>query len=137
MNKTRYRKRTQRTQALDSEYFTNCQEFDSLILSLETRGSKTRRQWKIDRRKAHSLKTRQAHSVKTAYATKGNTNGLQLAKNSKLDNKNFKVCQLNVNSLDYTPIYRNMGGTVENEFTERYKKDRYVLDKIQSKRSKN
>jgi len=86
----------------------------------------TRKQRKIARKRAKSL-----------YIELDNTNGLQLAKNARLDNRTFTVCQLRSSSLDYTPIYYSIGHGTEFEFTERYKKERYLLDKQQRKRSKN
>ena len=123
----RYRKSTQRTQAMGNDYFLDCQTFDSLIQSLETRGTKTRRQWKIDCRLAHSIKSRQKQKVRQSYLYNGSVRGLELAKNARLENKNFYVCQTKQNALNYSSIYRNIGGTVETEFTERFKKERADL----------
>ena len=133
----RYCKSTQRTQAMSSEYFSDCQTFDNLIHDLQNRTGKTRAQWKTDKRLAHSILKRARVSKMRRLGTLGTTAGIDLAKNAKLNNKTFTVCQLKTNSLDYVPRYKNIGGTPENEFNERYKKERYILDKQQTTRTKN
>ncbi len=137
MSTNRINKTAQRKQALTSDFFEDCTSFDKYILGLQSRGDKTRAEWKTDKRLAHSLLKRARIAKSERVATLGTTSGLALAKNARLDNRTFTVCQVKTNALDYSPIYRNLGGTPENEFTERFKKERYVLDKQCATRRKN
>jgi len=116
-----YTRGTQRKQALDSGYFADCSRAN-------------RKQRKLAKRRANKL-----------YAELGTTSGLKLAKNVKLDNRKFRVCELREvsrvvkHTLDYSPAYRTIEyGSVENlRDGYKYSGDKTFLDSIQAKRRKN
>ena len=109
----RYRKRTQRTQAMSTDEIC---EFSNL----------NRKQRKIAKRRAKAL-----------YESLGSLKGVKLAKNAKLNNKTFTVCQLR--ALNYTPVYRSISGGSTENLNDNYKyiNDRFSLDSMTGKRRKN
>lgn len=143
----KYIRITQRSQALEKEYFADCDDTRYLIQSLRDKLGKSARQWRKDCCIAYAIEKRQRARSKSRFTRLDSVTEYPIGWNRRLDNKKFRVCGIPEGKpysarksncgLDYTPRYRSIGGGEEYEFSERYRKDRIELDKQQQKRGKN